>query len=225
VCLPDLAPTFMEVGGTTPPAGLYGRSLVSLLKSNRSGQIEADRTWVITGRERHVEDARSGYLPYPMRSLRTKDFVYIRNFAPERPPMGDPKAAFTSTYAEMESNTRLGFADMDSSPTKAWIIAHRDEPQWKWYFNHAFGDRPDEELYDLRKDPDQIKNVASDPVYAKTKAEFAERLMKKLTDAKDPRVIGDGKTFDRPPFSGPVNDDTPTTGKGKKKGAAKKNVD
>ncbi len=223
VCLPDLAPTFMEIGGVTPPGGLYGRSLVALLKSNKSGQIEADRTWVITGRERHVEDAREGYVPYPMRALRTKDFVYIRNFAPERMPMGDAKTAATATAAVLETNTRIGFADMDASPTKAWLVAHRDDPQWKWYFDHAFAPRPAEELYDLRKDPDQVKNVAADPKYAAAKTDLATQLMKKLTDAKDPRVTGDGKTFERPPFTGPVNDEEGGAPKGgKKKGAAKK---
>ncbi len=209
VCLPDLAPTFMEIGGTTPPAGLYGRSLVNVLRSEQSGQIEADRTWVITGRERHVEDARTGYLPYPMRALRTKDFVYIRNFMPDRSPMGDPKEALNpkvATPSVLENDTRIGFADMDSSPTKAWLIAHREVPQWKWHYNLAFGNRPGEELYDLRTDPDQVKNVATNPAYAPTLAEMSSRLMKKLIDAKDPRVTGDGKTFDRPPFSGPVTE-------------------
>ena len=49
--------------------------------------MDPTRTWVITGRERHVENAREGYLPYPMRALRTKDYVYIRNFAADRMPM------------------------------------------------------------------------------------------------------------------------------------------
>ena len=222
VRLPDLAPTFMEVGGVTPPAGLYGRSLLALLKSDRSGQIEADRTWVITGRERHVEDAREGFLPYPMRAFRTKDFVYIRNFKPDRMPMGDAKAAVDPKViasGALESNTRLGYADMDGSPTKSWLITHRDDPKWKWYFDHAFGLRPGEELYDLRSDPDQIKNVAADPAYARTKTELAAQLMKKLTDANDPRVTGDGMTFERPPFSGPLN---PEEGRGQRKKAAKK---
>jgi arylsulfatase A-like enzyme len=223
VCLPDLAPTFMEVGGTTPPAGLYGRSLVSLLKSGKSGQIEAARTWVITGRERHVEDARGGYLPYPMRALRTKDFVYIRNFAPDRAPMGDAKGALTATAAVLENNTRVGFADMDGSPTKAWIVAHRDDAQWKWYFEHAFGNRPPEELYDLRTDPDQVKNLAGDAKYAATKKEMGDRLMATLVAANDPRVTGDAQTFERPPFTGPVNDAEGGAPKGgKKKTAAKK---
>jgi len=35
--LPDLAPTFLEVGGLKPPAVMTGRSLVSLLRSTKSG--------------------------------------------------------------------------------------------------------------------------------------------------------------------------------------------
>ena len=224
VCLPDLAPTFMEVGGVKPPAGLYGRSLVGVLKSERSGQVDAERTWVITGRERHVDVAREGFLPYPMRAFRTKDFVYIRNFAPERTPMGDAQKALSpdaATITALETNTRVGFADMDASPTKAWIVAHREDPKWKWHYEHAFGKRPAEELYDLRKDPDQVKNIASDPAYAKTKADLSAQLMKRLTDAKDPRVTGDGKTFDRPPFT----DESPDPPASEKKKARQKKVD
>ncbi len=207
VRLPDLAPTFMEIGGLTPPADLYGRSLLALLKSDRDGQIEADRTWVITGRERHVEDARSGYLPYPMRALRTRDFIYIRNFAPDRAPMGEANQALDpASFASgaLARDTRIGFADMDASPTKEWIVAHRADPEGKLFFEHAFGPRPGEELYDLRQDPDQMHNVAAFPAYAKTKNELAALLMERLTAAHDPRVTGDGTTFDKPPFSGPL---------------------
>ncbi|MBX7122680.1 MAG: sulfatase-like hydrolase/transferase [Opitutaceae bacterium] len=206
VSLPDLAPTFMEIAGVKIPGGLYGRSLLSLLKSGREGQIEPDRTWVISGRERHVDVAREGNLPYPMRALRTKDFVYIRNFAPDRMPMGDPLKALTpEAYRSgaLVEDTRIGFADMDGGPTKAWMIAHRNDPQWRWLYEHAFGKRPSEELYDLRKDPDQVKNVAGDPNYAEMKAELAAQLIGRLKDAGDPRVVGDGKAFDRSPFTDP----------------------
>ena len=225
VRLPDLAPTFMEIGGVKPPDGLYGRSLVSLLKSDRAGQVESDRTWVITGRERHVDLAREGNLPYPMRAFRTKDFVYIRNFAPDRMPMGDVKGALAPealSSGALVEDTRVGFADMDSSPTKAWLVAHRDDTKGKWFYDHAFGKRPAEELYDLRKDPDQIKNVADDPAYAKTKADLSAQLMKRLTDAKDPRVTGDGKTFDRPPFTDVATDGGEGEGAAKKKGGGGK---
>jgi glyoxylase-like metal-dependent hydrolase (beta-lactamase superfamily II) len=49
------------------------------------------RTWVVTGRERHVGHAREENLTYPHRALRTPDFLYIRNFHPERWPMGNPR--------------------------------------------------------------------------------------------------------------------------------------
>lgn len=92
---------------------------------------------------------------------------------------------------------------MDASPTKAWLVHQYAEPQWDWHYNYAFGKRPAEELYDLRKDPDQTRNLASDPAYADIKKKLAEELMRRLTEAGDPRVTGDGKTFDRPPFSDP----------------------
>jgi uncharacterized sulfatase len=204
VRLPDLAPTFMEIGGVTPPEGLYGKSLLPLLKSDKSGQIDPERNWVVTGRERHVADAREDNLPYPMRALRTPEFLYIRNFAEDRWPMGSPKQAAAATPPggeAWESNTFAGFADMDGSPTKGWLVAHQNDPAWKWHYDLAFAKRPAEELYDVAKDPDQVHNVAADAAYAGAKKQLSERLQKLLTDARDPRVTGDGKTFDRPPFS------------------------
>ncbi|WP_202797457.1 sulfatase-like hydrolase/transferase [Chthoniobacter flavus] len=209
VSLPDLAPTFMEVGGVTPPAGLYGRSMKKQLQSDQGGQIDPERTWVIGGRERHVATAREDNLPYPMRCLRTPKFLYIRNFAPDRWPMGAPYSATATggpSAEELEKNTFIAYPDMDASPTKAWLILHQNDPAWKWHFDRAFGKRPAEELYDLQKDPDETKNVADDPAYATRKDQLSKELMGKLTDAADPRVTGDGLTFDRPPFTDPVTD-------------------
>lgn len=207
VSLVDLAPTLLEVGGAALPPGLVGRSLLPLLVSQKSGQLDPTRDWVITGRERHVAAAREGNLPYPMRALRTRDFLYIRNFAPDRWPMGSPGALAgpgAPPLAELERNTFVAFADMDASPTKAWLIAHRQQPPWQSFYERAFAKRPAEELYDLRKDPDQVHNVADDPAYASQREELSRRLMAVLREAGDPRVVGDGQTFDRPPFTDPV---------------------
>lgn len=205
VNLVDLAPTFLEAGGLKPPDVMTGHSFLNVLHSQQSGQVDPGRTWVVTGRERHVAAAREGNLPYPQRALRTPDFLYIRNFAPDRWPMGSPK--FTSTadmpsLDALEHNTFVAFADMDASPTKAWLVHQFGEEDWEWHYNYAFGKRPGEELYDLHKDPEQMVNRADDPAYAEQKRELAARLLKVLADAKDPRVQGDGKTFDRPPFAG-----------------------
>src|SRR5262249_9064794 len=134
VSLIDLTPTFLEVGGVPIPKGVNGRSLVPVLKSDRSGQVDPQRTWVITGLERHVAAARADNLPYPQRALRPPDYLYIRNFKPDRPPLGDPKtvtADSAPTAQELTTNTFAAFADMDASPTKAWLIAHRNDPKWK----------------------------------------------------------------------------------------------
>jgi arylsulfatase A-like enzyme len=205
VRLPDLAPTFMEVGGVKPPEGLYGRSLMPLLKSDKSGQIDPTRDWVITGRERHVSVAREGNLPYPMRSLHTPDYVYIRNFEPSRWPMGSPNgvtATETPSYESLQNATYTAFADMDASPTKAWLITHRNEPQWANLYDLAFGKRPAEELYDIRKDPDQLNNLAGNTDFAKVKNKLAKQLMDELTRAKDPRVVEKPPRFELPPFAG-----------------------
>jgi arylsulfatase A-like enzyme len=218
--IPDLCPTFLEIGGVKPPENLFGRSLLPLLKSEKSGLVDKSRDWSVSGRERHVGVAREGNLPYPMRSLRTPDFLYIRNFAPDRWPMGAPYDAAESSpdLKAVDNNTRAAFPDMDASPTKTWLIAHQHDSQWKWHFDLAFAKRPAEELYDLKNDPDQVKNLAADHAFAARRRELSERLMKLLKDANDPRVTGDGKTFDQPPFSDPEQ----VGGKGDK--AKKKNA-
>ena len=201
VNLMDLAPTFLEAGGLKPPDVMTGRSFMNVLRSDKSGQVDPSRTWVVTGRERHVAAARDGNLPYPHRALRTADFLYIRNFAPDRWPMGNPKFTSKAEIPALAQNTFAAFADMDASPTKTWLVNQFGEEDWEWHYNYAFGKRPVEELYDLRKDPDEIVNVAGEPAYASQRTDLASRLLKILTDAKDPRVLGDGRTFDLPPYT------------------------
>jgi N-sulfoglucosamine sulfohydrolase len=196
VSLVDLAPTFLEVAGAIPPTGMDGRSLLPLLKSDKSGQIDPTRDFVVTGRERHEPDARADRAPYPVRAIRTADFLYVRNFKPERWPCGDPAdPGFPSDPKPRGSGTI------------EWIVSHKDDPQGSAFFAIHYGRRPAEELYDLRKDPDQVKNVALDPAYARAKNSLSERLMKVLRDTGDPRLTD---AFDRPPYYlGPAPAKTP----------------
>jgi arylsulfatase A-like enzyme len=206
VNLMDLAPTFMEIGGVKIPDGVSGRSLVAQFNSTKSGQIDPKRDYVVTGRERHVGVAREGNLPYPMRAIRTKDFIFIRNFAPDRWPMGAPYGVTDTgepTARELENNTRAAFPDMDASPTKAWLVAHRRTAEGKNFYDRAFAKRPGEEFYDLRSDPEQTNNVAGEASFLVEKNALAQRLMKVLTDTGDPRMTGDGLKFDRAPFTDP----------------------
>jgi N-sulfoglucosamine sulfohydrolase len=209
VSLTDLAPTFLELGGVKVPDVMTGRSLVNLLKSSRSGQVERARDAVFIGRERHVENARAGYLPYPQRAIRTHDFLYIINFKPERYPAGDPyrlDGPNPPSIEELAEDTRTTLPDEDAGPTKTWLILHRTDPKWQAHYELAYGKRPREELYDLKRDPHQMKNLATDPKYAKTRASLEKRLMSELKRTNDPRLIDDGKFFETPPMAGPTTD-------------------
>ncbi len=210
VSIPDLAPTILEAAGITPPSSMNAKSLLNVLQSSASGRVNADRNFVVAGRERHVAGVRKDYVPYPQRSLRTDGFLYIRNFEPDRWPMGeavghgrpdgewpDEKMLSTQTYA--------AFGDMDASPTKAWVILNGENPQWAPYFRLAFDRRPGEELYDLKSDPNQVQNVADDPKYATVKEQLAQQLQSYLSTAQDPRVVETPPRFERPPFTDPMS--------------------
>jgi hypothetical protein len=69
-------------------------------------------------------------------------------------------------------------------------------------FELAFGKRPAEELYDLRKDPAQMNNVAGRPEYAYVKEQLVANLMAELKATRDPRVLGKGDLFDHYPYYG-----------------------
>ena len=204
VCLPDLAPTFIEAGKVQVPEVMSARSLWKVLKSKKNGQVDPSRDAVITGRERHVFSSRPGHLPYPQRAIRTKDFQFIINFRPNRWPLGDPYLLDTPkepSYALLENQTFVTLADEDAGPTKAWIVSNRKDPKVKPVFDHAYGKRPREELYDMNKDPDQMKNLAQDPDYLGTVRKLRTRLIKYLGDNNDPRLVDNGKFFETSPMT------------------------
>ncbi len=219
VNLTDLAPTFLEAAGLPVPEVMTGRSLWPVLKSDKQGLVDPQRTWVVTGRERHVESARADFTPYPQRALRTAEHVLIVNFRPDRWPMGDPYGLDSSsppTAEEITETTRVTHPDEDAGPTKAWLIGMRHSPEWEKHYQWVYGKRPKYELYDLRQDPHETKNVADDPAYAAVKADLEKRLMDELSRTGDPRLIDDGRFFETPPMAGPVLDEPKPKGKGKK---------
>jgi uncharacterized sulfatase len=209
VNLMDLAPTFLEAAGVDRLPGMAAHSLLPVLASPASGQVDAARDHVVLGRERHVALARAGNKPYPQRAIRTDRYLYIRNFAPDRWPMGDPRglddpATEPPSYEQLCEDTWVAYADMDSSPSKAWMVHHRGEPEVRALFEMGFGKFPAEELYDLQCDPHYLDNVASDPAYAATREHLSARLMGVLRDQNDPRVTeAEECRFEHSPYTDP----------------------
>ena len=195
VSLPDLAPTFLAAAGVAAPQAMTGRSLLDILTSKTSAE-GPPRDYVFFGRERHTQAQEAPETGgYPMRAIRTADYLYIRNFKPDRWPVGTPdyKKAFLG---------RAWLGDTDNGPSKEYLWLHRDEPAVRPYYALAFDKRPAEELYDLRSDADQQHNVAGDKTHAAAKKELSARLVRELEATSDPRVVGGEDQFDRYPYYG-----------------------
>jgi uncharacterized sulfatase len=194
-----MTPTFLSAAGVPALPDMDGESLLPVLA--KGGSEENLRGWALIGREVHAQPAREGNLPYPVRSLRTRDFLYTINFKPDRWPAGDPapmKEGSMPTPADWQKNTYTGYADMDASPTKAWLVGNSNNPIVIEAWKLGIEKRPGEELYDLKKDPFQLRNLADDPAYKEQKQALNKQLMAILTNGHDPRL--DNDAFDRPPY-------------------------
>ncbi len=199
VSLTDLAPTFLEIAGVKIPEVMTGKSLINILTSEKDGIVEPDRrAFVLHGKERHVPGQEENMGGYPCRAIRNHEFLYIRNFKPDRWPAGTPhfeKAAMKGAW----------LTDCDNGPTKTYMTENKDKDALhKRLWNLSFAKRPAEELYDCKKDPDQLNNLAADPAYAKTKEKLAALLMEHLKATGDPRATGGGDAFDTYPYLGGV---------------------
>ena len=188
VSLADLAPTFLEAAGLKIPQDMTGRSIMGLLTGTE--KLGA-RSTVFIERERHA-NVRQGDLSYPARAIRTKDFLYIRNFRPDRWPAGDPELYFA-----------VGpYGDCDPSPSKDFILGHRQDTALAQLFQLGFEKRPAQELYDLRKDPFQLVNVATRPEYAAARLKMREALDRWMKETGDPRATTDDDLWDKYPYFG-----------------------
>ena len=170
----DFAPTFLEAAGVSAPETMTGHS--QLPAWTGGGPV---REQVLTGRERHTH-ARYDNLGYPARAIRTEDYLYIRNFKPERWPAGDPP----------------NFHDIDGCPTKDLMM---ENEEYRELWEMAVGKRPADELFAVRQDPACMRNLAEDPAHAETLMKLRKHLMALLTEQGDPRAHGKGGIWESYP--------------------------
>ncbi|MCU0363269.1 MAG: sulfatase [Bacteroidales bacterium] len=146
----DFGPTVLSMAGITVPAHMQGKPFLGEQGENFS------REAVFAARDRVDES-------YDMiRSVRTRNFLYIRNYYPNEPfPIWVPYLSNMPIYREM---LRLDAENRLSGPQKAWMAYSR----------------PPEELYDVIKDPYQLVNIASDRAMATVLSEM-RKLHEKWT--------------------------------------------
>ena len=83
--------------------------------------------------------------------------------------------------------------NIDPSPSKQFLRLHRDDEHTKAKANLSFSRRPEEELYDLAQDPEQLNNVVGDPKYAKARLRLRRKLDAELIKSNDPQLVLEAK--------------------------------
>lgn len=176
VNLIDLTATFYDMAAIKNIPEMDGISLLPLLTNS----AQKHRAEVYLERERHCmcRAEMNAFAGYPMRAVRTKDYLYIRNFRPHRFPGGD----------ETIPGTPSVFGDIDGGPTKIYMMDHRGEKHVTNLFNLAFGLRPAEELYHVHNDPFQLNNLVADSSLTEVKQDLSKKLTTWMKDTKDPRT-------------------------------------
>ena len=185
----DFAPTFLELAGVDPEAGgmqpIQGRSLTDILYSEESEQVNPERNHVLIGKERH-DVGRPNDQGYPIRGIVTDEYLYIQNFESSRWPAGNPET---------------GYLNCDGSPTKTVILQSKKMKKPVDLWKMSFGKRPNEELYNRKKDPACMLNLADKSEFSELKEKLKRQLFAELKQQGDPRMFGNGFIFDDYPYA------------------------
>jgi arylsulfatase A-like enzyme len=189
--LSDLAPTFLKAAGLKPPSMMTAKSLIPIFENQLSKNHQA----AFIAMERH-DGCRKGGKGYPCRAIRTSGHLYIHNFEPTRWPSGSPDPSVCARA--------IPYGEIDSSPTKTFMMEYRNKHGIAHLAELAFGMRPAEELYDLKTDPHQMNNLAGSLPVAKTQATLRKKLFDHLKTTKDPRITGGPVNWDNYPYYGVI---------------------
>jgi arylsulfatase A-like enzyme len=129
----DLAPTMLEIAGARKPEGMHGEAFLG-------DRASPPREHVFGARDRCDETV------FRFRTVRDARYRYIRNFTPERPFL-QPNDYKERSYPVWNLLKELHAAGK-LAPAQAALCAPS---------------MPEEELYDLERDPHEVENLAGSP--------------------------------------------------------------
>lgn len=188
IAWPDMLPTFIELGGGTVPEGIDGRSFAAVLR----GKATTHRDRIFT-----THSGDGDFNVYPIRSVRTQDWKYIRNLHPEFQH---------HSHISRSSNVTSGLNYWQS-----WLAAAETSPDAAAKIKR-YSVRPAEELYDLKSDPNELHNLAADPAQAERLQQLRADLDAWMQQQGDKQTV-----FGKPLLIGePVTMVDPGAGKKKK---------
>ena len=189
----DLVPTFLEAAGATANSvGMQPVSGLSLFPIFNDKIEEPDdfRNYLLFGKERH-DAGRPNNQGYPIRGIVQGDYLFLRNFEPDRWPSGNPETGYMNT---------------DGGATKTLILEGRFDPERIQWWKTNFGKRPPEEFYNITEDPDCIQNLATQGDQS-IKQEMASKMYADLALQGDRRMFGKGYEYESFRFSDPRQQD------------------
>jgi N-sulfoglucosamine sulfohydrolase len=155
----DVMPTILDWAGVKAPAELPGRSLLPILDEQNPPGWD-----VVYGSHQFHEVT----MYYPMRMIRTRTHKYLLNLAHQL------EFPFAS--------------DIYNSPTWQGVLKRGDKMLGQRPVE-SFLHRPHEELYELSKDPNELKNLAGDLSQAKVLEEMRRQMRAWQEKTKDPWVV------------------------------------
>lgn len=156
----DLTPTILDWTKTPGPSyKLYGKTLLPIVAADNPPGREA-----VFGSHQFHEIT----MEYPMRTIVTSKYKLIVNLDPAKEY---PHASDLWGSPSWQHVRRTGEKMMGQRPVASYLH------------------RPKEELYDLTSDPNELKNLATDPAQASTLRSLRERLRAWQQETNDPWTI------------------------------------
>jgi len=177
VSLADLLPTMIDAAGGNPPTSpeqIDGRSCLGVLE----GKTNTHRDAIFAAHTGNDNGGPGIANHCPMRCVRTERYKYIVNLHPER-------TFFTHIVGCKDGPHHLPFWD-------TWVEKARIDPAAKTIVD-AYLHRPAVELYDLSRDPYEMKNLADDPDYSDTLQMLSRQLDQWRRQQGDPEITAEAE--------------------------------
>ncbi|MBL8228828.1 MAG: sulfatase [Bryobacterales bacterium] len=173
----DFLPSFMEAAGGRPPSDIDGKSFLGVL----TGSAKTHRKEIFAS---HTADNNGQMNCYPMRAVRDGRYKYIRNLRPD---------------LAYHTHIDRGVARDGREYWESWRSLAKTDPGTASLVRR-YHQRPAEELYDLREDPHELRNAAtqasSKTVLDRMRASL-DRWMKGMNDEGE--LFGPPRPLDQNP--------------------------
>lgn len=160
----DVAPTLMELAGSTALPAFDGISFASVLRGDSTGQRE-----FAYGMHNNLPEGPS----YPIRSVTDGEFRYIRNLRPDE------------LFIEKHLMGVKGNGGLNNPYWGTWVWDSQQSPQ-SYQLIKRYMRRPPEQLYHTTDDSYEMTNLAGQSEHRKRKLKLAAALDRWMRQQNDP---------------------------------------